>query len=357
MNLETTYVGLSLAHPVVASASPLSATFDGIRRLEDAGAAAIVAASLYEEDVRAEEEALEAAGAAGADSHPEVTNYLPPLPGHRGTLAAHVEMIRRAAESVSIPLIASLNGMTREGWVGTAQDLQAAGAAAIELNAFHIPSDPAETSVEVEKKLVAIVREVCEAVQVPIAVKLSPYFSAPANLAHALADAGADGIVLFNRFYEPDIDLETMTLRPSLELSTRSETRLPLMWIALLAGRTSLSLAAGRGVEGPEEVVKYVLAGADVVLTASALLRHGPEYLGRLVEGLEEWLQAHSAESVSEIRGRMSAERLANPEALLRAQYIQTLLLEHPCEGTGGGKGRRDRNRKPLSPDLSNDRD
>ncbi len=281
MNLQTNYLGLSLAHPVVASASPLSATLDGIRRLEDGGAAAIVAASIYEEEVQAEEAAFEAAGAIGAESHAEVTSYLPPLPGYRGALAAHVEMIRRAAKSVSAPLIASLNGITHEGWIGIAADLQEAGAAALELNLFHIPTDPKGTSAEVECRLVETVRAVCAAVTIPVAVKLSPNFTAPAHLAADIAGAGARGIVLFNRRLELDIDLETLTLRPSSRLSTAEEIRLPLMWIALLAGKTPLSLAGGRGVEGSEEVIKYLLAGADVVQTASSLLRHGPMHLGR----------------------------------------------------------------------------
>ena len=330
MNLQTSYLGLSLAHPVVASASPLSSTLDGIRRLEDAGAAAIVAASVYEDDVRSEEAALEAAAAVGAESHPEVTSYLPPLSGYRGALAAHIEMIRRAAESTSVPLIASLNGITREGWTGIAADLQAAGASALELNLFSISTDPKEASAEVERRLVDTVREVCAAVDIPVAVKLSPNFTAPAHIAAMLADSGADGIVLFNRSYEPDIDLESLTFRPTLCLSTAEDIRLPLMWIALLAGKTSLGLAAGRGVEGPAEVIKYLLAGADVVLTASSLLRHGTAHLGNLVRGLTEWIEAHGAGSVSEIRGRLRADRLAQPEALLPAHYIRALLLEYP---------------------------
>jgi dihydroorotate dehydrogenase (fumarate) len=307
MNLQTTYLGLSLAHPVIASASPFSSTFDGIRRLEDAGAAAIVTASVYEEEVVAAAAAGEAFGAVGAKSNPEVTSYRPPQPGSPGLLAAHLELIRRAAESVAVPLIASLNGITREGWTGIATELKAAGAAAIELDLFHLPFDPAETSVEVERRLVETVHEVCAAVDTPVAVKLFPYLTAPAHLAAALANAGASGIVLFNRYLEPDIDLEGLIYRPSLDLSTAPEIRLPLMWIAMLAGNTPLSLAGGRGITGPEEVIKYLLAGADAVQTASALLRHGPEYLRRLVEGLTEWIEARGAASVSEVRGRMRA--------------------------------------------------
>lgn len=341
MNLETTYIALPLAHPVIAGASPLSATLDGIRRLEDAGAAAVVTASLYEEELVAEEKALDAAGTVGAESHPEVTHYLPPLCGCRSPLAGHLETIRRAAESVSVPVIASVNATTRAGWIAMAADLQAAGAAAIELNLFHVPTDPAEASADVERRLIDAVRDVRSAVEIPLAVKLGPYFSALPHVAAMLADAGANGIVLFNRFYEPDIDLETMTFRPTLELSMREDSRLPLMWIALLAGRTPLSLAAAGGVEQANEVVKYLLAGADVVQTASALLRHGPGHLVQLVQGLAEWLEAHGAASVAELRGRMSAHRLADPEVLLRTQHTRTLLLECPCQGVAlGASGR-----------------
>jgi dihydroorotate dehydrogenase (fumarate) len=330
MNLQTSYLGLSLCHPVIASASPLSATLDGIRRLEDGGAAAIVAASVYEEEIRQEEAALEAASAIGAESHAGVTSYLPPLPGYRGALAAHVELIRRAAESVSVPLIASLNGTTHEGWTGIAALLQEAGAAALEVNFFHIPTDPQETSAVVEHRLIETVREVCAVVTIPVAVKLDPNFTAPACLAVEIADAGARGLVLFGRRDVPDIDLETLTFRPGLRLSTAEEIRLPLMWIALLAGKTSLSLAAGRGVEGPKEVIKYLLAGADVVHTTSSLLRHGPSHVDHLVAGLTDWIGAHGAASVDDIRGRLCADKFTQPEALLRAQYVRSLLLEYP---------------------------
>lgn len=338
MRLGTTYLGLDLAHPVIAGASPLSGTLDGVRRLEDAGAAAIVTASLYEEEVVAEEEALEAAAVVGAESHPEVTSYLPPRCGCRSSLAAQVETVRRAAESVSVPLIASLNATTREGWTDLAADLQAAGAAALELNFFHVPTDLAETSADVEGRLVETVHGVRAAVQIPIAVKLSPYFTALPHLAASLAEAGADGIVLFNRLYEPDIDLETRTFRPVLELSTPEDIRLPLMWIAFLSGKTPLSVAASGGVERTDDVIKYLLAGADVVQTVSALMRYGPRHLGRLVDELIGWLKAQDAASISEIRGRMSANRLAYPGVLCRAHHTRALLLEFPCQG----KQRRD---------------
>ena len=311
MNLKTSYLGLSLTHPIIAGASPLSATVDGIRRLEDAGAAAIVAASVFEEEVRAADAAFEAAAAIGSESHAELTSYLPPLPGYRGALAAHVEMIRRAAESVSAPLIASLNGITREGWTDIAAVLQEAGAAALELTLCHIPSDPLETSAEVEARLVQTVREVCASVAIPVAVKLGPNFTAPANLGLALAGVGAKGVVLFDRWYAADVDLETMTFHTSPRLSTSEDVRLPLIWIALMNGKTSLSLAADQGVEESKDVVKYLLAGADVVQVASSLLRQGPRHLRCLVGGLVEWIEAHGAASVDEIRGRLRADRFA----------------------------------------------
>jgi len=321
MNLETTYLGLSLPHPIIASASPLSATLDGIRRLEDAGAAAIVAASVYEEEVRGEELALTEFAAAGAESHPEVTNYLPPLAPSRGMLEAHLEMIRRAAESVDVPLIASLNGTTREGWIEIATGLAATGVAAIELNLFHRATDPAETSAQAERQLVDTVRHVCGTVQIPVAVKLFPHFTAPAHLATSLADAGASGIVLFNRNSEPDINLDLMRFETKPTLSSADEIGFPLMWIALLARRTKLSLAGGRAIEGVQEVVKYLLAGADAVQTASALLRHGPAYMRQLVEGLADWLEAREANAVTDIIGLLSAGRGADPGRWFRAQY------------------------------------
>ena len=228
----------------------------------------------------------------------EVTSYLPPLPGYRGALAAHVEMIRRAAESVSVPLIASLNGVTREGWTGIAADLEESGRGGARAQSLPHPHRPAGDLRRGRGQTGRNRAQSVQAVTIPVAVKLSPNFTAPAHLASALADAGAKGIVLFNRWYEPDIDLETLTFHPVLRLSTAEEIRLPLMWVALLAGKTSLSLAGGRGVEGPEEVIKYLLAGADVVLAASSLLRHGPKHLSHLVDGLADWIEAHGASSV-----------------------------------------------------------
>ena len=336
-NLQTTYLGLSLAHPIVAGASPLSATLDGMRRLEDAGAAAIVTRSFFEEEVTAEEEALDFTRTIGAESHPEVTSYLPALSGFRWPQVARIETVRRAAEGLSVPVIASMSATTGERWVELASALQEAGAAALELNLFDVPTDPQKTSSAVEERLVEVVKNVCGTVSVPVAVKLGPYFSAPVHLARLFADAGAGGIVLFNRFYEPDIDLQKMAFRPTLALSTKDDVRRPLRWIALLSGRTPLGLAASGGVEAADEVVKYLLAGADVVQTASALLRHGPQHLHQLVNGLAEWLGAHDAVSVTDIRGRMSAQRMSWPEELMCGQPKRRLLMEFPCQDSAAG--------------------
>jgi len=325
MDLSTRYLGLSLKHPVVASASPLSRTADGVRRLEDAGAAAVVMASIYEEEIAAEDVAYSMLIERGSYAQPEAAGYFPQLHGYSGSLGSHLEAVRRAADAVDIPVIASLNGSTREGWVEFARELEEAGASAIELNIYRVPADANETGEAVERGYVEIVRAVRQVVRLPVSVKLGPYFSSPGHMAKKLVDAGADGLILFNRFYEPDIDLATLSLRADLNLSNPYEIRLPLMWIALLHGKVGASLAATTGVDGPGEAVKYLLAGADIVMTASALLRHGPTYIGVLASGIEAWLTERGFASVGEARGRLSGHRLANPEAMVRAQYIKIL--------------------------------
>jgi dihydroorotate dehydrogenase (fumarate) len=325
MDLSTSYLGLSLKHPVVASASPLSRTADGVRQLEDAGAAAVVMASIYEEEIAAEDVAHSLLIERGSYAQPEAAGYFPQSLGYAGSLGSHLETVRRAAGAVDIPVIASLNGSTREGWVEFARELEDAGASAIELNVYRVPADSSEAGETVERGYVEIVRAVREVVGVPISVKLGPYFSSPGHMAKRLVDAGADGLVLFNRFYEPDIDLATLTMRADLNLSNPYEIRLPLMWIALLHGKLGASLAATTGVDGPDEAVKYLLAGADIVMTASALLRHGPAHIGTIVRGIEAWLAERGFASVDEARGRLSGQRLADPEAMVRAQYIKIL--------------------------------
>ena len=240
-------------------------------------------------------------------------------------MSGHLETLRRASEALDIPVIASLNGTTSEGWVEHARSLEQAGAAAIELNVYSMPADPAVSGAEVERGYVDVVRGVRASVRIPIAVKLAPYFSSPAHMAAELVRAGADGLVLFNRFYAPDIDLLTLRVTRSLPLSTAAELPLSLVWIALLSRRLACSLGAGRGVETDVEVVKYLLVGADVVMTASALLRHGPEHVATMREGLERWLGANGFDSVDAIRGLKDASHVEHVDALFRAQYVASL--------------------------------
>ena len=326
MKLATQYLGLNLAHPVVASASPLSRELDGIRRLEDAGAAAVVMPSVYEEEIETEDTAYVALVEQGSWAQPEAPGYFPEMGAFRkGGLQARLETLRRAAETCAIPVIASLNGSTPSGWTSFARDLEEAGAAAIELNLYRVPADPRESGAAVEQAWIETVRAVVQTVTIPVAVKLGPWLSSPGHVALAIGEAGARGLVLFNRFYEPDIDLDTLAPRPSLALSTPYEIRQALLWIALLAGRVHTSLAATSGVETSDEVVKYLLAGADVVMTASSLLRHGPEHIGALKRGLEIWMESRGFDDVARFRGRLAAAWLHDREALVRTQYINIL--------------------------------
>ena len=330
MDLTTRYLGLELKHPIVAAASPLTGNIDGIRRLADAGAAAIVMESVYEEQVRAEEFRHVALLEEGAESQPEATAYFPESPDERGVLEAHLETLRRASGDVGVPIIASLNGSSREGWVDFAVQLEQAGASALELNVYRVPADPLETGQAVEQSYVDVLRAVKARVKIPVAVKLGPYFSSPGNMAKQLVDAEADGIVLFSRFFEPDVDLATLTARSELEPSTRYEIRLPLMWTALLSGKLNASLAAGTGVWTHEEVVKYLLVGADVVTTASSLLEHGPGHLETLSNGLQEWMASRGFGSIDALRGRLAVSRRhADPAAFMRAQYYQIQTAGH----------------------------
>jgi dihydroorotate dehydrogenase (fumarate) len=325
MNLATRYLGLSLPHPIVASASPLTSTVDGMRRLEDAGAAAVVMASLYEEQIRAEDTAYALYTEHGSDSQAEASTYFPELPDYDSGVSGYLETIRQASEALDIPVMASLNGTTAGGWTGYARAIEQAGAAAIELNIYSVPIDPAVSGAEVERRTLEIVREVAASVKIPIAIKLVPYFSSLPHMAAELVRAGAGGLVLFNRLYAPDIALDTLQVTRSLPLSTPAELPLSLVWIALLSRRFKCSLAASRGVDSYVEIVKYLLAGADVVMTTSALLRHGPKHLATLREGLERWLKDNAFDSVTAIRGLKDATHAEDVDALLRAQYVSTL--------------------------------
>jgi len=325
MDLTTRYLGLALKNPLVASASPLTSDLGNLRRLEDCGAAAVVLPSIFEEQIEAEEAETERLTTFRGESFPEALSYFPAAIDHSTGPQRYLENLRRAREAVAIPVIASLNGISRSGWCDYAQLVEQAGADAIELNAYFVPSDLSLSGVEVETLYLDVVRSVKSAVSIPVAVKLSPYFSALGRVALALAAAGADGLVLFNRFYQPDIDLTALRLKRDIELSRPAEIRLPLLWIGVLAGNVRASLAASSGVDSVDEVIKYLLVGADVVMTTAALLRHGLEHMATLVEGLRDWLAAREIGSVAGIRGRMSRGALSDPTVFDRANYIQIL--------------------------------
>jgi dihydroorotate dehydrogenase (fumarate) len=296
-----------------------------MRELEDAGAAAVVMASLYEEQIRAEDTAYALYTEHGSDSQAEAGSYFPEIPDYDSGVSGHLETLRRASEALDIPVIASLNGTTAEGWTGHARALEQAGAAAIELNVYSVPVDFTVSGAEIERRTLEIVRQVAANVRIPVSVKLAPYFSSLPHMAAELVRAGAGGLVLFNRFYAPDIDLATLRVTGSLPLSTAAELPLTLVWVALLSRRVGCSLAAGRGVETDVEVVKYLLVGADVVMTASALLRHGVEHVATMRAGLERWLGENGFDSVDAIRGLKDATHVEDVDELLRAQYVAAL--------------------------------
>jgi dihydroorotate dehydrogenase (fumarate) len=325
MDLRTTYMGMELQHPIVASSSPLSGSVANIKRMEDAGAAAVVMFSLFEEQLKHESAALEHLMTAGTESFAESLSYFPEVEDYTVGPDSYLELLRQASEAVDIPIIGSLNGITNTGWIEYAQMMQQAGARGIELNIYYIPADLTTSSHEVEQRYIEIVKAVKAAVTVPVAVKLSPFFSAIGSMAKSLDDAGVDALVLFNRFYQPDFDLETLEVAPNLQLSTPEEIRLPLLWIAVLYGRLLASLGATRGVHTPVEVVKYVMAGADAVMTTSALLKNGIDYLTILRDGLKTWMEMHHYVSVRQMKGSMSQRNVADPTAFERANYIKTL--------------------------------
>jgi dihydroorotate dehydrogenase (fumarate) len=325
MNLTTTYMGMTLRSPLVVSASPLSEKLDNIKKMEDAGAGAVVLFSLFEEQIRQEQLAYDYAFGAGTDSFPEALSYLPPMDDFRIGIDNYLELIRNAKEAVDIPIIGSLNGTTPGGWIDYAKACQEAGADGIELNIFFIPADLTKDGVDVELRYREILETVKTSVQIPVALKLNPYFSSTGNMAKRLSDAGADALVLFNRFYEPDFDIDTLEVVNSLELSSPNEIRLPLLWLGILYGKIKASLAATTGVQGSTEVIKYLLAGADVVMTASCLFKKGIPYIYQILAELEEWMQARDFHSVQEMKGVMSQMNIGEPTAYERANYIRIL--------------------------------
>jgi dihydroorotate dehydrogenase (fumarate) len=306
VDINTTYLGLHLRSPLVASASPLSEKIDNIERMEDAGAGAVVLYSLFEEQLRRERLSLHHHLTEYADSHIEAMTYYPEPWEFRIDSQGYLEHIRKAKAAVDIPVIASLNGTTPGSWVKFAQEIEQAGADALELNLYSLPTDLETPGAQVEQNDIAIVSAVCSAVQIPVAIKLSPFFSNIANMAKRFETVGARGLVLFNRFYQPDIDLDTLEVLPNVLLSTSNDVRLPLRWIAILYGRVDVDFAATSGVHSGGDAIKLILAGANVTMMASALLKHGIEYIGTVERELLEWMDLYEYDSVTQMRGALS---------------------------------------------------
>jgi len=317
-DLRTRYLGMELRSPLVASSSPLTGTMDGLRRLEAAGAGAVVLPSLFEEEL-ATQGPPAGAGAGGQA-------------GYGAGPGAYLDLVSQARAALEIPVVASLNGVSRGGWASYASRLEEAGASALELNIYYVSSRPGLSGSDVEWHYLDVVRAVRRATRLPLAVKLSPSFSSLTNMAGQLVEAGANGLVLFNRFYQPDLDIETMEVLPALELSTSTELRLPLRWIAILHRRHRVSLAASTWVHTATDVLKVLLAGADVAMMTSALLRNGPDHLRPLEVQVRDWMDGHGFETVDQLRGQLSQRSVPDPAAFERANYIKT-LASHSASG------------------------
>lgn len=325
MDLSTTYLGLKLKNPLVPSSSPLSRELVGLRQLEDAGAAAIVLYSLFEEQIEHEMHTLNHYLTQGAESYAEALSYLPDAVEYKSGPDEYLEHIRQAKAALDIPIIASLNGVTRSGWTRYAAHIEAAGADALELNVYYLSTDLDMNSSDVESLYLDALREVKAAVSIPVAMKLNPYFSAMAHMSRRLAEAGAEGLVFFNRFYQPDLDLENLAVVPNLVLSSSNELRLPLRWIAILYGRIQTDLALTTGVHTPEDALKGVAAGAAVVMLASELLQNGVHRIAEVRRGMAEWLEEKEYSSLDELRGSLSQINVGDPAAFERANYMRVL--------------------------------
>ena len=324
-DLSTTYMGLQLRNPLVASPSPLSYTYDGMARLADGGVGALVMYSLFEEELREEQAHVAKLVDGPAESFPEALDYVPDVAKEGPGAHTYLRLLERAAGRLDIPVMGSLNGVSPTGWTANARAMQDAGASAIELNVYYLPGAPTVNGREVEQRHLEVLAAVKQAVSVPVAVKLSPYFSSPGEMALALDRAGADALVLFNRFLQPDIDPEELAIDPRVRLSQPSEGRLPRVWISLLRRSVKASLAATSGVETPGDVGRYLLAGADVVMTTSALLRHGPGYAEHLMDGLADWMGRKGFRTVDDLRGLLSAPAGSDQDAYQRAGYVSAM--------------------------------
>lgn len=325
MKLNTNYLGLNLRSPIVPSASPLSEDIATIRSMEDYGAGAVVLYSLFEEQIEHESHELDHYLTAGTDSFAESLSFFPDMDSYITGPDRYLEHIRQAREAVDIPVIASLNGASPGGWTNHARLMEEAGASAIELNLYYIPADVTVSAADIEKRYLAVVKLVREAVSIPVAVKLSPFFSSTAHFANELCKVGASGLVLFNRFYQPDLDIYKLEVVPRLQLSSPADLRLPLRWIAMLYGHVPADLALTSGVRTYEDVIKGLMAGASVVMVASELLRNGVSRIQDMKDAMGQWLEEHEYDSVEQLQGSMSQIHVADPAAFERANYMRVL--------------------------------
>jgi len=325
IDLSTRYLGLALKCPLVMSAGPLSEHLDMIRRAEDAGAAAVVLHSLFEEQMTIESHDLDHYLSHGTETFAEALTYFPDMGSYKLGPDGYLEHVRRAKAAVGIPVIGSLNGVSTGGWIEHARLIEEAGADALELNVYFIPTDPAMDGAEVERMYVELVRNVKASLGIPVAVKLGPFFSALANVVRRLDEAGADALVLFNRFYQPDLDIERLEVVPNLVLSTSAELRLRLRWVAILYGQVRADLAVTGGVHTAEDVLKAIMAGAAVAMMTSALLQNGIQHLSRVLGGVAGWMEEHEYDSIRQMRGSMSQRSVAEPTAFERANYLKVL--------------------------------
>jgi dihydroorotate dehydrogenase (fumarate) len=326
MDLTARYLGMNLRTPLIPSASPLSDEIDNIKRMEDAGAAAVVLYSLFEEQLVREQEALQYHLMHGTESFAEALTYFPEPEDYRVGPEGYLNHIRKAKEAVRIPIIASLNGASIGGWVDYARKIQQAGADALELNVYYIPTDTDRAADDIEQTYIDILLAVKSVISIPVAVKLSPFFSNMANMAKRLDQAGASALVLFNRFYQPDMDLETLEIRTNVLLSTPQALRLPLRWIAILYDRIKANLAATGGIHGAQDVLRVLMAGADVAMMCSVLFQRGIEYIKKVEVEMCEWMEEHDYESVRQLQGSMSQKHCSDPAAFERAQYMRAVL-------------------------------
>jgi dihydroorotate dehydrogenase (fumarate) len=325
MKMDSTYMGLKLKSPIVVSACTLSEQTDNIIKMEDNGAGAVIMFSLFEEQIRKEEDGFKAVMSETTHASAEASDYFPGLEDFNLGTDEYLDNIRKAKERVSIPIIGSLNGITNEGWIDYSKLMEQAGVDGIEVNIFFIPGDINLSSSAVEHRYLNIIETIKQSVKIPVAVKLNPYFSAMGNMSMRMKNAGADALVLFNRFYQPDFDINELVIKNSLHYSKPGEIRLPLLWIALLYGKVKLSLAATTGVQSAVEVIKYILAGADVVMTASSLYKHGIPYLKTMHKELQDWMHVMGFDSIDSFKGRMSQQHITDPTAYQRANYIKIL--------------------------------